>query len=203
MSGFITAEGLVIPIGTDYYDYVNDQKRLADSVRSVVPVASQTAGNTVGSSMASDGRPVSDTNPLIIWESDSHSIWVKGSSGEWMPCKPPDLHTVDGKTHYGTDSGLSAAISANTTFPIFQAGSVVVTTDVNGYGNFAWPIAFPNGVISCVACNGDDNATGPGVFVTLGSASINKTTCYINAWRATNAAWASNPIRVDYWAVGW
>lgn len=68
MAGFITAEGLVVPAGADTYDYVNDQRRLAGSIRSVSPVANAAAAATIASAMSTDGRPVSDTNPLVTWD---------------------------------------------------------------------------------------------------------------------------------------
>jgi hypothetical protein len=84
MAGFITAEGIVVPAGSDTYDYVNDQRRLAGSIRSIVPVADQVTGDIVAAAMATDGRPVTDSNPLITWQADTQAINIKGAAG-WHP----------------------------------------------------------------------------------------------------------------------
>lgn len=84
MTGFITAEGLVIPAGSDTYDYVADQRRLSSSIRSIVPVPDQATGDTIAAAMATDGRAVSDTNPLVTWQADQQAINIKGTNG-WHP----------------------------------------------------------------------------------------------------------------------
>lgn len=71
MTGFITAEGLVVPAGGDLYDYVNDQRRLAASIRSNVTVADRTAALSVAASMSSDGRPATINNPLYVLRQDT------------------------------------------------------------------------------------------------------------------------------------
>lgn len=88
MTGFITAEGIVIPAGSDTYDYVNDQRRFAASVRSIVPVAFDGAFSTVVSGMATDGRPVSDTNPLFAWNANDKGLQYQGTAGVMLPLGP-------------------------------------------------------------------------------------------------------------------
>lgn len=205
MSGFITAEGLVVPIGTDYYDYVNDQKRLADSVRSVVPVASQAAGNTVASSMASDGRSVSDTNPLAIWESDTHSIWVKGSSGAWFSAGLNNIRADSNHTRVNGYANILSDLGANNIFPFFQIGSYVVTTDINGYATIILPVAFPNGLIGACLTNGDNNITnGSRLLISQGTAAPTLSQLHIRVWdTGANASYNSSAVRCDYVVAGW
>jgi hypothetical protein len=74
MTGFITAEGLGIPAGGDTYDYVNDQRRLAASVRSTVTVADRTGANAVASAMTADGRPPTVNNPLYVLRQDTMKL---------------------------------------------------------------------------------------------------------------------------------
>lgn len=80
-SGYVTAEGLIVSAGGDTYDYVNDQRRLAASIRSVVPVTDRSAGDTVSTAMASDGRAVADTNPLIAFNISTKTLDWKDSTG--------------------------------------------------------------------------------------------------------------------------
>lgn len=113
------------------------------------------------------------------------------------------VNLVANNVHAGSNAGLQAGLAAKSIIPIIQAGSVVITTDGNGYGNFQWPQVFPNGVIACVISNGDDLATGKNVSVSMGSASITTSTCFVNAVVTnTGAGWAS-PFRCDFIAIGW
>lgn len=140
MAGFITAEGLIVAAGGDTYDYVNDQRRLAGSIRSIVPVATQAAGDTVAAAMATDGRPVSDTNPLVTWQTDNNTLVVRGAGSSVLPITPTTV--VTGGYMAGT------AKPANKPWTLFQgfvgtstgAGGDTRTatpaTDGNGYGGF-------------------------------------------------------------------
>ena len=136
MSGFITAEGLVIPIGSDTYDYTGDQKRLSSSIRSIVPIATQAAGDTVATNMASDGRAVSDTNPLIGWNAALQALMVKGANG-WSPADGRFIRYAEftsaavaqssgAGVNFGTMTA-DASFQFNNTFTVGQANGIKFT----------------------------------------------------------------------------
>lgn len=78
---YISPEGLVIPAGTDQYNLTTDLRSMGASIRSVVPTATQAAGDNIATAMATDGRAVSDTNPLVTYQADLRSLNIKGTSG--------------------------------------------------------------------------------------------------------------------------
>jgi hypothetical protein len=82
--------------------------------------------------------------------------------------------------------------------PIFQAGTAHGTTDSNGVLQVTFPQAFPNGVLTVTATNGDYGAQ-PGAGIGIASA---------NAGTVTNTGFnvqTSMPgaLRVNYIAIGW
>lgn len=127
MAGFITAEGLVVAAGGDAYDYVNDQRRLAGSIRSVVPAADHTAGDTIASAMNTDGRPVSATNPLVIFNQATRTVDVKDNVG-WVPSPP--FAVCAGFASIGAVPANSTTAALNQTFPAgkFTQPPVLVLT---------------------------------------------------------------------------
>jgi hypothetical protein len=103
-----------------------------------------------------------------------------------------------------TGTNPATLLANNSIVPIIQAGTVVCTTDVNGFTNFAWPQAFPNALWTAVITNGDDGATGKNVMLTLGSAASNQTTCYFNAAVSnTGNGYANLPVRCNFIAIGY
>jgi hypothetical protein len=106
--------------------------------------------------------------------------------------------------HVGSSSGLLTNLQSGAYVPIMQGGTVVCTTDANGFSNFAFPQAFPSGLMFWVGMNADDVATGTGVFISQGSANSTLTTAFFHARNATsNANYASQSIRLDWFAMGW
>lgn len=68
--------------------------------------------------------------------------------------------------------GVGEAVTAGTVMtlnnePVFQAGTIVVTSDNLGYVRFYFPTAFPNGVLTVVICGGDA-ISNPGVVFAPG-----------------------------------
>lgn len=86
MTGFITAEGTVVPAGTDPWNLVADLRTMANSQRTIVPVANRAAATTITSGMTTDGRTPTATNPLIVYRADTDQ-----------------LETYDGTNWYGAD----------------------------------------------------------------------------------------------------
>lgn len=81
MAGLVTAEKQVIANPSDTYGYAAEQRALAASIRSLVPVASRAEAETVAAAMAADGRPVSNANPLVVFRQDNERVEIKTSSG--------------------------------------------------------------------------------------------------------------------------
>jgi hypothetical protein len=205
MAGFITAEGLVIPIGSDAYDYVNDQRRLSSSIRSVVPVTNRAAGDTVAAAMNTDGRPVSDTNPLVVWNGASKTIEAKGTSG-WVGMGGAKMYIGPGTagrlTNYGT---LQTSLNDGSILPIVQVGSIVITTDASGYFSITFPTPFPNGLISVQFTNGDSYTSGRDKKIDVAGSPFTQTlsTIYGGVTTGAGVAYASSTVRIEYTAWGW
>ena len=79
--------------------------------------------------------------------------------------------------------------------PIIQAGTVVVQVEQNGYADFAWPQAFPGGLISCTAISGDTQAYAGAI--SFGTHGPTASRCYIHAPGASNVT-----VRINYVAIG-
>lgn len=74
MAGIVTAEKLVIANPADNYGYTAEQRTLAASARTIVPVSSPTEAASIIAAMAADGRTVSATNPLVTWDDSLKTI---------------------------------------------------------------------------------------------------------------------------------
>lgn len=118
MSGFITAEGLVIPVGSDYYDYTGDIKRLSSSIRSVVSAANDAAVTTIISGMTTDGRTPSDASPLFVYNQNRAGLQWVGTAGVQMP-----LVGAIPFGHMGKTNGFQTVTSAATV--VMGAGQVL------------------------------------------------------------------------------
>lgn len=76
MAGLVTAEKLVIANPADTYGYTAEQRALAASARTVVPVANPAEAATIITAMAADGRTVSATNPLVTFDDSLKTVVV-------------------------------------------------------------------------------------------------------------------------------
>lgn len=83
MPGVNTPEGVVVPAAGDTFDYLGEMRRKANSQRTVIPVADRAAAEVIASAMATDNRPVSDTNPLVVYRTDIGQLEVKSATGWW------------------------------------------------------------------------------------------------------------------------
>lgn len=83
MPGVNTPEGVVVPAAGDTFDYLGEMRRKANSQRTVVTVADRAAAEVVAAAMATDGRPVSNTNPLVVYNQGKRAIEVKDGTG-WV-----------------------------------------------------------------------------------------------------------------------
>jgi hypothetical protein len=112
--------------------------------------------------------------------------------------------------------GVGGQVPGNPTPPasgngfLMQAGSATITTDANGYARITWPVPFPNGCLTAMCQNGNEQFWGA---MSLGAAStswgaspINKT---YGVWWPTqniggvNKNYPNKTIRLNYIAIGW
>lgn len=180
---------------SDAYNLANDLATLGQTINAIVPVSSDSQRNALAPPQGLfAGMTVARTDKPGV------PLEVRDSGGTWNVNVP--IEVLCNNARVGTSNPLSL-LQSGMIRPIIQAGTVVVTTDVNGYSNFAFPVPFPNGVFCWVGMNGDDLATGDTVFVTQGTAGTSLTTAYFNAWKSSGSAWASNSFRLDWVAIGW
>lgn len=204
MAGFITAEGLVVAAGADTYDYVNDQRRLAGSIRSLVPAATEAGGDTIAAAMNTDGRPVSATNPLFIYNQATRNLEWKDASG-WnvnsMFSLIPSVNAL-----IGSPTGLGTNIASGAVRPVIQAGTFSTTTDASGYAAYNYPTAFPNGILATILTNGDSSASGRGKIMSVsGNPPFTQTlaTLYISVADGSGTGLAGTAVRINYIVIGW
>lgn len=109
-----TAEKIVIPGGGDFFDYTEEQRKMAASQRTVVIVADRTEADTIATAMAADGRPVTDANPLYVHRLDNQRIEVK-TAGGWGGA-PAGIQAY---THSTSNSGQITAVQVVKNIPTF------------------------------------------------------------------------------------
>ncbi len=97
MAGLVTAEKHVIANPADTYGYTAEQRALSASIRSIVSVADRTEADTVVAAMATDGRPVSTTNPLYANNAALKGLEYRTGS-LWRPLVPTPVLGHMGKT---------------------------------------------------------------------------------------------------------
>jgi hypothetical protein len=113
---YISPEGLVIPASTDLWNLTPDLRTMGASIRSIVPVANRAAGDTVATAMGTDGRSVSGTNPLIVFNYGRNLIEMKTGSG-WFGPEEDICKVTYGGTPQNLTSGSFTTLSW-TTAPI-------------------------------------------------------------------------------------
>lgn len=108
-----------------------------------------------------------------------NDIWVRkvsngatSDSDAWLR-----VGNLSAMNLFGINSQLDGDSTAATLF-FAQAGTTVNVTDGAGYARLTWPQAFPNGLLTVVAMNGDDGASGATYFSSAG---------YNNAHKASGA----------------
>jgi hypothetical protein len=188
----IRANKIQVPTNSDNFtNLTTDLATMADTSNVVVKVASAAEQNALAKSAGLittrtdlPGSPIQECDGTNFAQQQKPKVWANNP-------------------RVGSSSGLLTNLQSGAVVPIIQAGTIVVTTDANGYGNFAFPQAFPNGLLSWVGMNADDVATGTNVFISQGSAGVSLSTAYFNAWKATGSPYASQSIRIDWIAIGW
>lgn len=94
---------------------------------------------------------------------------------------------------YGYSTITASPPATNTGEFKVQCGSSVVTTNSGGDGSIAFPVAFPTGIVSVVACDGDDNNTTAVSIIGAGT----------KTGFSFSSAKTSASVRVNWIAYGW
>lgn len=81
---YVSPEKKNLPAAGDQYNYTDELKAFAASIRDVVQVANRGEADTIAANMTTDGRPVSDANLLIVFNNETKNLEIKDSSG-WRP----------------------------------------------------------------------------------------------------------------------
>lgn len=110
---------------------------------------------------------------------------------------------------YGQNGALSATSPAgDSTVWLVQTGTSDRTTDSSGVVSFAFPTAFPNGVLS-VAFSGADDLSTPDMNAVLLAGSTTKTGAAYRLWASDQAFGATRNVqlnkahKVSFIAIGW
>jgi hypothetical protein len=88
MSGYVTPEGLTVMAGGDAYNLTPDVRRLANSIRSIVPVQDSPGQAAVIAAILADGRDASDFAPLYTHNISQGGLTWQGDSGIERPLLP-------------------------------------------------------------------------------------------------------------------
>ncbi len=131
MAGLVTAEKQVIANPADNYGYTAEQRALAASIRSAVPVADRTEADVVAAAMAADGRPVTNANPLVVFRQDFERIEIKTASG-WGGPPQGIVSYTEMTANSGTLTGAVSVIKGIAAFTFIAGRSYKITVE-SGY----------------------------------------------------------------------
>lgn len=210
-TGNVTAGGLIAPaISIGGGNVVANNTGINVVGNETISGALSTGGSiTVGSGGNLVANSGVVTNNLFLnsaqfqWEASTNGLikLVPGGSGSgaWQ--------RVSGARH--RTNGVTVGTSPSTEDlyryePLWQAGSVVVTTDSFGQAYIPFPESFPRGCISVVVMNGD--GFGPGdvhrytIFSTSTPSNAGVT---VHCSAAAGPFVASTTFRLNYIAFGW
>lgn len=149
------------PINSDTFNLTADLATMADSLEVLVPVASQSAGDTVATARAAAGFAVSDARPLFIYNTSTKTVQVKDSSG-WRDMNGP-LGIVQKKrvTGSGATWGTTITIIDNFASQLFIAGRHYrLVWALENYGGTATPTYWSCAINTCATSDGSSVTTG-------------------------------------------
>jgi len=134
----------------------------------------------------------------------THSSGDVLPAADWNTLVP--LNTQSGI--YGATAaliGTTPAVSAPSF--LIQAGFNVTTTNVSGIATISFPSVFPNGVLTVVACGGDNNSgTQPGIEVCVLLSSLATTSFEVQVFHqgssSTYSGYVSGTVNINWIAVG-
>lgn len=124
-----------------------------------------------------------------VTDANGVPTWSRASSFQRIPL------LAAGGAHFGT-------LGPNPMYFYIQGGSEVIPAEVNGYGHIWLPKPFPNGLLTAVVVNGDNNATGRGWEASLGSGPSRNDILYVNLSNGSGTGWKNN-WRCNWIAIGW
>lgn len=76
-----TPEKVTIPAAGDTYAYLQEQRTMAATQRTIVQVDDRTEADQIATARATDNRPVTDEDPLVVWNTADKRIEVKTAAG--------------------------------------------------------------------------------------------------------------------------
>jgi hypothetical protein len=132
---------------------------------------------------------------LSMPASDGTQTWVpEGAAG--------------GMSLFGIGAALNGSPPSGQVF-LPEIGTVVLKTDNAGFATMNWPVAFPNGLLTVIAWNGDEFTTGRGVTVAAAGGTFwpngygTKTAITFSVSTASGAAYTLKDVRINWIAIGW
>lgn len=111
-----TSNLATVPINSDTFNLTPDMATMGESLLTLVPVASDAAGDTVATARAAAGFAVSDARPLFVYNTTTKTIRVKGTAG-WR-----DLNNTSALVNQSvvtTSSGGFTALAVINNIPTF------------------------------------------------------------------------------------
>lgn len=146
---YVSPEKKVLPAPGDTYSYTDEQRAFAASVRDVVPVTNRGEADSIAAAMATDGRPITDSNPLIVFNNETKNVEIRDSSG-WRPmvATPPMGHV--GQTSGAAILGTGAYVPMDTAQILrggvtFSNGADALIVPVSGLYRFNIQAHFSGG----------------------------------------------------------
>jgi hypothetical protein len=110
------------------------------------------------------------------------------------------LQAYDFVQMFGRGGALSGSSPSSTTRIRMQAGTTVAATNATGELTITFPSAFATGLLSVLACPGDDVGTLVSIVVADSTGLSNFT---IRCHQGDGAAVVSQTVRVNWMALGW
>lgn len=188
------------PVGSDPYALTADLKKLAESLKTVIPITD--AAELAALPGLFPGGVLPDGTTIRREDLDGQILSWSAAKQAW---RPPGPRVITGTAvRIGDSAGLTGALLAGTIVPLIQAGSIDVNTDASGYFSFDFPVPFPNGIMTTIFGNGSSGGTGRDIIFSVASIFTNtKARVYGSAVNSAGVAKASSAARVEYIAVGW
>lgn len=142
------------PINSDTFNLTADLATMADSLEVLVPVASQSAGDTVATSRASAGFAVTDARPLFIYNTTTKTIQVKDTSG-WR-----DMNGPLGLLYTGSVTTASGAVGALSIINNIPSFTFVANRRYRIVWDFSYLVSGTGGIFYCAihTCSTADSA---------------------------------------------
>lgn len=143
--------------------------------------------------VTSGTRPANPYTGQTIHETDT-GLYKYWNGSNWV--------TTINMKFFGANAALAGSPPAIDTGSVqfkLQAGTTVDTTSASGLMTLTFPNAFPNGLITCVVCQGG-NTVQDLIFATTGGSASSIT---IVAIHGNNTPSNTQLVRYNWFAIGW